>query len=125
MGQVPMAAVRAMTYSHRFSDGFHHGAYMRSESLFRQSLPPSWSCRRVAGPPVFKSSTILSLALSTIAVVIPYAFCALATGLVAVYVAGGGTVCAIGADRGDCLLFPFHSLWVWSKASTIRHDHAA
>src|SRR4029079_13428456 len=47
---------------------------------------------QVAGPPGFSSFYNLMVGLSTMAAVIPYAFCALATGLVAAYAAGGGPV---------------------------------
>ena len=47
---------------------------------------------QVAGPPGFSAVYNLVVGLSTMAAVIPYAFCALATGLVAAYAAGGGPV---------------------------------
>ena len=47
---------------------------------------------QVAGPPGFSPFYNLVVGLSTMAAVIPYAFCALATGLVAAYAAGGGPV---------------------------------
>jgi amino acid transporter len=47
---------------------------------------------QVAGPPGFSSFYTLVVGLSTMAAVVPYAFCALATGLVAAYAAGGAPV---------------------------------
>ena len=47
---------------------------------------------QVAGGSGFSTIYNLIVSLSTMAAVVPYAFCALATGLVAAYAAGGGPV---------------------------------
>jgi L-asparagine transporter-like permease len=47
---------------------------------------------QAAGPSGFSTFYNTVVGLSTMAAVIPYAFCALATGLVAAYAAGGGPV---------------------------------
>ena len=47
---------------------------------------------QVAGGSGFSAIYNLVVSLSTMAAVVPYAFCALATGLVAAYAAGGGPV---------------------------------
>jgi hypothetical protein len=59
------------------------------------------------------------------AAVIPYAFRALATGLVAAYVAGGGPVPRLGPIELVALVFSAFTLYGCSaKSVSLRHDHA-
>jgi basic amino acid/polyamine antiporter, APA family len=91
MGQVPMAAAR---------DGLFPGVFGRLSDRGVPAIGITISAilatllvlSQVAGPPGFSSFYTLVVGLSTMAAVVPYAFCALATGLVAVYAAGGGPV---------------------------------
>jgi amino acid transporter len=91
MGQVPMAAAR---------DGLFPPIFGRLSAqgvpavgiVISAILATALVLAQVAGPSGFSTFYNLMVSLSTMAAVIPYAFCALATGLVAVYAAGGGPV---------------------------------
>ena len=83
MGQVPMAAARDDLFPPIFgrisSQGVPAFGIIIS-AIFATLLVLS----QVAGPPGVKAFYDLVVGLSTMAAIIPYAFCALATGLVAV-----------------------------------------
>ena len=64
-----------------------------------------------AGPPGLKTFYDLIVGLSTMAAVIPYAFCALATGLVAANIAGGGPVPPLGAIEVIAFVFAVFTLY--------------
>ena len=66
---------------------------------------------QVAGPPGFAAFYDLVVGLSTMAAVIPYAFCALATGLVAAHVAGGGPVPRLGPIEVIAFVFSVFTLY--------------
>ena len=66
---------------------------------------------QVAGPPGLKTFYDLVVGLSTMAAVIPYAFCALATGLVAANVAGGGPVPRLGPIEVIAFVFAIFTLY--------------
>jgi amino acid transporter len=91
MGQVPMAAAR---------DGLFPPIFGRLSAqgvpavgiVISAILATALVLAQVAGPSGFSTFYNLMVSLSTMAAVIPYAFCALATGLVAAYAAGGGPV---------------------------------
>jgi APA family basic amino acid/polyamine antiporter len=91
MGQVPMAAAR---------DGLFPSVFSRLSARGVPALGISISAvfatilvlTQAAGSPGFSAFYNLVVGLSTMAAVVPYAFCALATGLVAAYAAGGGPV---------------------------------
>ena len=96
MGQVPMAASRHGLFPPIFRRLSSRGVPAFGiiiSAIFATLLVVS----QVAGPPGFKSFYDLVVGISTMAAIIPYAFCALATGLVAAYVAGGGPVPRLGA----------------------------
>jgi APA family basic amino acid/polyamine antiporter len=91
MGQVPMAAARDGLFPPvfgRLSDRGVPAIGIAISAILATLLVLS----QVAGPPGFSSFYTLVVGLSTMAAVVPYAFCALATGLVAAYAAGGGPV---------------------------------
>jgi APA family basic amino acid/polyamine antiporter len=91
MGQVPMAAARDGLFPFvfgRLSDRGVPAIGIAISAILATLLVLS----QVAGPPGFSSFYTLVVGLSTMAAVVPYAFCALATGLVAAYAAGGGAV---------------------------------
>ena len=95
MGQVPMAAARDDLFPPVFGRLSRKGVPAIGiviSATFATLLVLS----QVAGPPGFKNFYDLVVGLSTMAAVIPYAFCALATGLVAAHVAGGGPVPRLG-----------------------------
>ncbi|MGA8436404.1 MAG: amino acid permease, partial [Methyloceanibacter sp.] len=89
MGQVPMAAAQDRLFPPLFGQLSPQGVPATGiviSAIFATLLVLS----QVAGPPGFSAVYNLVVGLSTMAAVIPYAFCALATGLVAAYAAGGG-----------------------------------
>ena len=91
MGQVPMAAAQDRLFPPLFGRLSSRGVPAIGivvSAIFATLLVLS----QVAGPPGFSESYNLVVGLSTMAAVVPYAFCALATGLVAAYAAGGGPV---------------------------------
>ena len=116
---------RATICFRRFSDDFHGMACRRSGSSSRQSLRPCWFCRKSPDRPALKAFYDLVVGLSTMAAVIPYAFCALATGLVAAYVAGGGPVPRLGLIEVIAFVFAVFTLYgCGRKGRALRHDHA-
>jgi len=78
---------------------------------------------QVAGPPGFAALYELVVGLSTMAAVIPYAFCALATGLVAAHVAGGGRVPRLGPIGLIAFVFSVFKLY-GCGAKPVLFDHA-
>ena len=110
MGQVPMAAACDDLFPPIFrrisSQGVPAFGIIIS-AIFATLLVLS----QVAGPPGVKAFYDLVVGLSTMAAIIPYAFCALATGLVAVYVAGGGPVPRLGLIEVIAFLFSVFILY--------------
>ena len=106
MGQVPMAATRDDLFPPIFrrisSKGVPAFGIIIS-AIFATLLVLS----QVAGPPGVK----VFYGLSTMAAIIPYALCALASGLVAVYVAGGGPVSRLGLIEVIAFLLPVFILY--------------
>ena len=91
MGQVPMAAAQDRLFPRLFGQLSPQGVPAMGimiSAIFATLLVLS----QVAGSPGFSAFYNLVVGLSTMAAVIPYAFCALATGLVAAYASGGGPV---------------------------------
>jgi arginine:agmatine antiporter len=110
MGQVPMAAARDDLFPPAFARLSRHGVPAIGiilSAIFATLLVLS----QVAGPPGFKSFYELIVGLSTMAAVIPYAFCALATGLVAAQVAGGGLVPRLGPIELIAFIFSVFTLY--------------
>jgi amino acid transporter len=91
MGQVPMAAARDGLFPPIFGSLSAQGVPAIG-IVVSATLTTVLVLTQVAGPPGFSGFYNLVVGLSTMAAVIPYAFCALATGLVAAYAAGGGPV---------------------------------
>ena len=110
MGQVPMAAAWDDLFPPIFrrisSQGVPAFGIIIS-AIFATLLVLS----QVAGPPGVKAFYDLVVGLSTMAAIIPYAFCALATGLVAVYVAGRGPVPRLGLIEVIAFLFSVFILY--------------
>ena len=110
MGQVPMAAARDDLFPPAFGRLSRQGVPAIGiilSAIFATLLVLS----QVAGPPGFKSFYELVVGLSTMAAVIPYAFCALATGLVAARVAGGGPVPRLGLIEVIAFVFAVFTLY--------------
>jgi amino acid transporter len=91
MGQVPMAAARDGLFPPIFGALSERGVPAVG-IVISAILTTVLILTQVAGPPGFSAFYNLVVGLSTMAAVIPYAFCALAAGLVAAYAAGGGPV---------------------------------
>jgi APA family basic amino acid/polyamine antiporter len=91
MGQVPMAAARDGLFPPIFGALSERGVPAIG-IVISAILTTVLILTQVAGPPGFSAFYNLVVGLSTMAAVIPYAFCALAAGLVAAYAAGGGPV---------------------------------
>jgi basic amino acid/polyamine antiporter, APA family len=110
MGQIPMAAARDDLFPAVFGRLSSRGVPAIGiilSAIFATLLILS----QVAGPPGFAAFYELVVGLSTMAAVIPYAFCALATGLVAAYVVGGGPVPRLGPIELIAFVFSVFTLY--------------
>lgn len=110
MGQVPMAAARDDLFPPAFGRLSRQGVPATGiiiSAIFATLLVLS----QIAGPPGFQTFYDLVVGLSTMAAVIPYAFCALATGLVAAHVAGGGPVPRLGPIEVIAFIFAVFTLY--------------
>jgi amino acid transporter len=110
MGQVPMAAARDNLFPPVFGRLSARGvpAVGTAISAICATL---LVLSQVAGPPGFSAFYNLVVSLSTMAAVVPYAFCALATGLVAAYAAGGGPIPRLGLIELIAFLFAVFTLY--------------
>ncbi|MGH8515749.1 MAG: amino acid permease, partial [Gammaproteobacteria bacterium] len=88
MGQVPMAAARDGLFPPIFGRLSARGVPVAS-IVISAGLATALVLIQAAGSPGFSAFNSLVVSLSTMAAVIPYAFCALAGGFVAASVAGG------------------------------------
>jgi amino acid transporter len=110
MGQVPMAAAQDRLFPPLFAQLSSRGVPAIGiviSAIFATLLVLS----QVAGPPGFSAFYNLVVGLSTMAAVVPYAFCALATGLVAAYAAGGGPVPRLGLIEVIAFIFAVFTLY--------------
>ncbi len=110
MGQVPMAAAHDTLFPPLFGRLSPRGVPAFGiivSAVFATLLVLS----QVAGPPGFSEVYTLIVGLSTMAAVIPYAFCALATGLVAAYAAGGGPVPRLTVVEVIAFIFAVFTLY--------------
>jgi basic amino acid/polyamine antiporter, APA family len=110
MGQIPMAASRDDLFPPVFRRLSSRGVPAIGIVL-SAILATLLVLSQVAGPPGFTAFYDLVVGLSTMAAVIPYAFCALATGLVAAYVAGGGPVQRLGPIELIAFVFSVFTLY--------------
>jgi amino acid transporter len=91
MGQVPMAAAQDGLFPPLF--GRLSGTGVPAVGIIvSATFATVLVLLQAAGSPGFSAFYNLVVGLSTMAAVIPYAFCALSTGLVASHVAGGGPI---------------------------------
>jgi len=110
MGQVPMAAAQDGLFPPLFGRLSAKGVPaigIAISAVFATLLVLS----QIAGPPGFSAFYNLVVGLSTMAAVVPYAFCALATGLVAAYAAGGGPVPRLGFIQVIAFIFAVFTLY--------------
>jgi arginine:agmatine antiporter len=91
MGQVPMAAAHDGLFPHLFGRVSEQGV-PATGTIVSAALATALVLIQGAGAPGFAAFYNLVVGLSTMAAVIPYAFCALASGLVASRVADGGPI---------------------------------
>ncbi len=110
MGQVPMAAAR---------DGLFPAVFGRLSArgvpsvgiVVSATLATVLVLVQVSGRPGFAAIYSMIVDLSTMAAVIPYAFCALAGGLVAARAAGGGPIRRVTVIEGIAFLFSVFTLY--------------
>ena len=110
MGQVPMAAAQDRLFPPLLGQLSSRGvpaAGIVISAIFATLLVLS----QLAGPPGFSAFYNLVVGLSTMAAVVPYAFCALATGLVAADAAGGGLVPRLGPIELIAFIFAVFTLY--------------
>jgi amino acid transporter len=110
MGQVPMAAARDNLFPPIFARLSSQGVPAVGiviSAVFATLLVLS----QVTGPPGFSTFYNRVVGLSTMAAVVPYAFCALAPGLVAAYAAGGGSVPRLGLIEIIAFVFAVFTLY--------------
>jgi len=110
MGQVPMAAARDGLFPPVFGKLSDRGVPAIGIAI-SAVLATVLVLSQVAGPPGFSSFYTLVVGLSTMAAVVPYAFCALATGLVAAYAASGGPVARLPLVEVIACVFAVFTLY--------------
>jgi arginine:agmatine antiporter len=110
MGQVPMAAARDKLFPPIFARLSPQGVPAIGIAI-SAVLATLLVLSQVAGPPGFSNFYNLVVSLSTMAAVVPYAFCALATGLVAAYAAAGGPVPRLGPIELIAFIFAVFTLY--------------
>jgi amino acid transporter len=110
MGQVPMAAARDKLFPSVFSHLSPRGV-PAAGIVISAMLATVLVMAQVAGGAGFSTIYNLIVSLSTMAAVVPYAFCALATGLVAAYAAGGGPVPRLTAIEVIAFVFSVFTLY--------------
>ena len=110
MGQVPMAAARDKLFPSVFSHLSPRGV-PATGIVISAMLATVLVMAQVAGGSGFSTIYNLIVSLSTMAAVVPYAFCALATGLVAAYAAGGGPVPRLTAIEVIAFVFSVFTLY--------------
>jgi amino acid transporter len=143
MGQVPMAAASDGLFPSIFSRLSHRGVPAVG-IIVSATLCTTLALIQAAGSSGFQSFYSLVVGLSTMAAVIPYAFCALATGLIAAHGSGGRvprvtiveiiafifavfTLYGCGAEAvlyGTILLVLGIPVYVWERRR-VRHNKEA
>ena len=110
MGQVPMAAARDKLFPSVFGRLSPRGV-PATGIVISAILATALVMAQVAGGSGLSTIYNLIVSLSTMAAVVPYAFCALATGLVAAYAAGGGPVPRLTAIEVIAFVFSVFTLY--------------
>jgi amino acid transporter len=110
MGQVPMAAARDKLFPPIFGKLSPQGV-PATGIVISAALATALVVAQVAGGSGFSTIYSLVVSLSTMAAVVPYAFCALASGLVAAYAAGGGPVPRITIIEVIAFIFSVFTLY--------------
>jgi len=110
MGQVPMAAAQDGLFPAVFGRKSKRGVPAAS-IVISATLATILVLVQVSGSPGVQGFYNLIVSLSTMAAVVPYAFCALAVGLVSAKVAGGGGVPRAGVVDVIAFLFAMFTLY--------------
>jgi amino acid transporter len=110
MGQVPMAAARDGLFPPVFARLSRRGV-PAAGIVISATLATVLILLQAQGGAGFKSFYEMVVGLCTMAAVVPYAFCALATGLVAAQVAGGGPVPRLGLIELVAFVFSMFTLY--------------
>lgn len=110
MGQVPMAAARDRLFPPVFGRLSPQGVPAIG-IVISAMLATVLVLTQVAGPSGFSAFYNLIVGLSTMAAVVPYAFCALATGLVGAYAAQVGPVPRLGPIEVVAFIFSVFTLY--------------
>ena len=110
MGQVPMAAAQDGLFPAIFGRASKRGV-PAAGIVISAALATALVLIQVSGAPGVQAFYNLIVSLSTMAAVVPYAFCALAVGLVAARIAGGGPVPRVGVVDLVAFLFALFTLY--------------
>ena len=124
MGQVPMAAARDKLFPSVFSRLSPRGV-PATGIVISAMLATVLVMAQVGGGSGFSAIYNLVVSLSTMAAVVPYAFCALATGLVAAYAAGGGPVPRLTVIEVTAFVFSVFTLYGCGARSRALRLHNA
>jgi amino acid transporter len=110
MSQVPMAAAQDKLFPRIFGRVSRRGV-PAAGMVVSASLATALVLVQAAGSADFAGVYQLILGLATMTAVVPYAFCAAATGLVAQKVAGDGPVPRVGAIEVVAFVFAVFTLY--------------
>jgi amino acid transporter len=110
MGQVPMAAAEDRLFPPAFSRLSARGVPAVG-IIISASLATALVLVQAAGTPGIRAFYNMVVNLSTMAAVVPYAFCALAGGFVAARVAGGGRVPKVTAVEIIAFVFSLFTVY--------------
>ena len=110
MGQVPMAAAQDGLFPAVFARLSRRGV-PAAGMVVSASFATALVLVQAAGSSGFAAVYQLILGLATMTAVVPYAFCAAATGLVAQKMAGGGPLPRVGVIEGVAFVFAVFTLY--------------
>jgi amino acid transporter len=110
MGQVPMAAAQDRVFPPAFGRLSARGVPALG-IVISAALATGMVAFEAWGSPGVRAFYNLIVSLSTMAAVIPYAFCALAVGLVAARAAGGGKVPRVTVVEGIAFVFSIFTIY--------------
>jgi len=110
MGQVPMAAAQDSLFPAVFARLSRRGV-PAAGMVVSASFATTLVLVQAAGSSGFAAVYQLILGLATMTAVVPYAFCAAATGLVAQKMAGGGPLPRVGVIEGVAFVFAVFTLY--------------
>ena len=118
MGQVPMAAARDKLFPPTFAR-LSSREVPAIAMVISALLATALVLVQATGAPGFSAFYNTAIGLSTMAAVIPYAFCALATGLVAARVSGNGITPRITVTELIAFVFALFTLYGCDASQTV------